>query len=98
MPGTTVSHETKLLAAQIQLKQPEAIAKVVEALKANGGNVSATVEALGIKRATLYAWMRDIPQLAKATKKHLRGRIGRPPAEKEPAASAGPKRKRAATK
>lgn len=87
MPGTTVSAETRLLAAQIQTKDPKAIAKVVSVLKRKKGNVSATVEALGIKRATWYLWAKTVPELAAAVEEHTRGRIGRPPAKKKRAKS-----------
>ena len=86
MPGTTVSAETRLLAAQIRTKDPKAIAKVVAVLKKKAGNIEATAEALGIKRGTWYLWAKEVPELAAAAAEHTRGRIGRPPVKKKRAA------------
>jgi len=86
MPGTTVSAETRLLAAQIRTKDPKAIAKVVSVLKRKAGNIEAAAEALGVSRKTIYAWSWIVPELKAALDEHARGRIGRPPAKKKRAA------------
>lgn len=82
-----ITHETRALSAKLKLGDKEALAEVVAVLKSKGGNVSETVEALGIKRATWYKWVSELPELAAAVEAHMRGRIGRGPgkAKAEPA-------------
>lgn len=74
MPGTTVSPETRILAAQVKLKDPKTIAKIVAVLKRKAGNVQAAAEALGVSRKTLYAWTWEFPEFKAAMAEHSQGR------------------------
>lgn len=92
MPRASVSPETRLLAAQIKLKDPKAIARVAASLKKHAGNLAHTALALGIARQTLYRWTWELPELKEALDEHARGNVGRPPVAKKKAGVAGRKR------
>jgi hypothetical protein len=74
MPEETRILESRLLSTQIRLKDPEAIARVVATMRKNKGNVSKTIEALGISRPLFYLLEKEVPELAEAIAEEKRGR------------------------
>lgn len=71
MPGQSTP-QTRLLSAQIRTKDPEAIARVVATLRANRGDVSTTVNEIGIKHRTWYRWTEEVAAFAAAVAEHTR--------------------------
>jgi hypothetical protein len=73
----TVPAETRLLATQVRMRDPKALARVFRALEKHNGAMSRAAEALGVAERTLYLWADSIPEIHD----YARGRIGRPPVE-----------------
>jgi transposase-like protein len=57
-----ITPETRLLAAQVRVRDPATLRRIAAVLRRNGGDVAATAAELGVSRRTFYLWREQIPE------------------------------------